>query len=163
MLGKCQDENVLILWGIPHEVSGEVLEKKFLKIFGKLGWDISPDHIEACHCVARTTDTVIAEFSKRKDCQHVWSIKKNLKKLTMVDLKLPGNNKLFTNRNLWPYYKMLWSKNKKRHSLSKIHKFFISGGMTKVNGNSSPLSITHVDNFSKHFPDVDLPPPSGSS
>ena len=57
---------------------------------------------------------------------------------------------------------MLWSKNKTRHSLSKIHKFFISGGMTKVNGNSSPLPITHVDNFSKHFPDVDLPPPSGS-
>ena len=32
--------------GIPHEVSVEVLEEKVLKIFGKLGCDISPDRIE---------------------------------------------------------------------------------------------------------------------
>ena len=93
--------------GIPHEVSVEVLEEKVLKIFGKLGCDISPDCIEACHRVGRTTDTVIVKLSKRKDCQHVWSVKKDLKKLTMEDFELPGNNKLFINRSLCPYYKML--------------------------------------------------------
>ena len=40
--------------GIPREVSGEVLEEKVLNIFGKLGCDISPDRIEACHHVGRT-------------------------------------------------------------------------------------------------------------
>ena len=64
--------------GVPDEVSGEVLEEKVLKIFGKLGCDISPDRIEACHRVGRTTDTVLVKLSKRKDCQHVWSVKKDL-------------------------------------------------------------------------------------
>ena len=109
--------------GIPREVSGEVLEEKVLNIFGKLGCDISPDRIEACHRVGRTNDTVIVKFSRRKDCQHVWSVKKDLKKLTIADFKLPGNNKLFINRSLCPYYKMLWSKSKKLHSLSKIQFF----------------------------------------
>ena len=57
--------------GIPHEVSREVLKEKVLKIFGKLGCDISPDRIEACNRVGRTSDTVIVKYSKRKDCQHV--------------------------------------------------------------------------------------------
>ena len=50
--------------GIPHEVSGEVLEEKDLKIFGKLGCNISPDRIEVCHRNGRTNDTVIVKFSK---------------------------------------------------------------------------------------------------
>ena len=89
--------------GIPHEVSEEVLEEKVLKIFGKLGCNISPDRIEACHRVGRATVTAIVKFSKRKDCQHVWSVRKDMKKLTMEDFELPGNNKLFINRSLCPY------------------------------------------------------------
>ena len=57
--------------GSSREVSGEVLQKKVSKIFVKIGCDISPDRIEACHRVGRTTDTAIVKFSKRKDCQHV--------------------------------------------------------------------------------------------
>ena len=52
---------------------------------------------ENCHCVGRTNDTVIVKFSRRKKCQHIWSVKKDLKKLTMEDLELPGNSKLFIN------------------------------------------------------------------
>ena len=115
--------------GIPREVSGEILEKKVLKklgkLFGKLGCNISPNRTEACHRVGRRTDTVIVTFSKRKDCQYVWSVKKDLKNFTMEDLELPGNNKLFINRSFCPYYKMQWSKSKKLHSLSKIHSFFL--------------------------------------
>ena len=91
---------------IPNKISGEFLEEKVLKIFGKLGYDISPDRIEACHCVGRTTDTMIIKFSKRKDYQHVWSVKKDLKKRTIEDFVLTGNNKLFINRSLCPNYKM---------------------------------------------------------
>ena len=151
--------------GIPREVSREVLVEKVLNIFGKRGCDISPDRIEACHRVGRTNDTVIVKFSRRKDCQHVWNVKKDLKKLTLEDLELPGNSKLFINRSLCPYYKMLWSKSKKLHSLSEIHSFFISGDTIKIriNENSSPLSITHVDDIGKPFPDVDLSPPSCTS
>ena len=77
---------------IPLELSGEVLEENILKIFGKLGCDISPDRIAACHRVGGTTDTVIVKFSKRKDCQHVWRDKKDLKKLTTGNLELLGSN-----------------------------------------------------------------------
>ena len=158
--------NVLILWAFLKKCLERFWRSKFFeKNFGKLGCDISPDGIEACHCVGRTADTVIVKFSKRKDCQHVWSVKKDLKKLTMEDLELPGNSKLFINRSLCPYYKMLWSKSKKLHSLGKIHSFFISGDTIKirVNENSSPSSIAHADDFGKHFPDVDLSPPSRKS
>ena len=139
--------------GIPHEVSGEVLEEKVSNVFGKLGCDISPDRTEVCHRVGRTSDTVTVKFSRPKDYRHVWSIKKDLKKLTMEDLELPGNSKLFINRSLCSYYKMLWSKSKKLHSLSKLHSFFISGDTIKirVNKNSLLLSVTHFDDLVNIF------------
>ena len=45
-------------------MSGEVPKEKVLKIFGKLGCEISLDYIEVCHRVGRTTGKVIIEFSK---------------------------------------------------------------------------------------------------
>ena len=81
---------------IPREVSGEALEETVLKIFRKLGCNISSDSTEACVSrVGRTADAVIVKFSKWKYCQHVLSIKKDLKKHTMEDFELPGNKKLF--------------------------------------------------------------------
>ena len=73
----------------------------------------------------------------------------------MVDL--PGQNKLFINKNLCPYYKVLWSKIKKKlHSLGKINSLFILRDtiMINVNENSLPSSITHIDDFRKNFPDI---------
>ena len=54
---------------------------------------------------------------------------------------------------------MLWSK---LHSLSKIYSSFISGDTIKirVNENSLPLLIMHVDKVGNYFPHVDLSPPS---
>ena len=52
----------LDIMSIPRKVSEEVLEEKVLKIFENLRCDISPDCIEACHHVVRTTDTVIVKF-----------------------------------------------------------------------------------------------------
>ena len=83
----------------------------------------------------------------------------------MEDIDLPGQKKLFINKSLCPYYKVIWAKSKKLHSLGKIHSFFISGDETikiRVSENSSPLSLTHVDDFGKYFPDVDLSPPERS-
>ena len=82
----------------------------------------------------------------------------------MENVHLPGQNKLFINKNLCPYYKVLWSKSKRLHSLCKINSFFISGDTIKVKDSeiSLPLSITHVDAFGKYFPDIDLSPPERS-
>ena len=78
----------------------------------------------------------------------------------MEDVDLPGENKLFINKNLCPYYKVIWSKSKMLHSLGKINSFFISGDTIKikVNENSLPLSVTHIDDFGKYFPNIDLSP-----
>ena len=148
--------------GIPREVSGEVLEEKVLNIFDKIGCNISPDNIESCYRISKKSDTVIVKFSRRKDCQQVWQVKKDLQKMKMEDFDLPGSGKLFINRSLCPYYKVLWSKSKKLQNLGKIHSFLISGDTTKIkiNENSPPLSVTHVDDFGNYFPDVDLSPPS---
>ena len=79
----------------------------------------------------------------------------------MVGIDLPYQNKLFINKSLCPYYKVIWAKNKKLQSLSKIHSFFVLCGTTKirVSENSPPLSLTHVDDFGKYFHDIDLSPP----
>ena len=147
--------------GIPSEVNADVLEEKVLNIFGKLGCDIPPERIVACHRISKKSSTVIVKFTRRKDCQQVWRIKKDLHKIKMEDVHLLGQNKLFINRSLCPCYKVLWSKSKKLHSLGKIFSFYISGNAIKikVNENSSPLSITHVDVFGRYFLDVDLSPP----
>ena len=114
--------------GIPSEVGADVLEEKVLNIFGRLGCDIPPERIEACHRII----TVIVKFTKRKDCQQVWSVKKDLQKIKMEDVNLPGQNKLFINRSLCPYYKVQWFKSKKLHSLGKIFSFYISGDTIKI-------------------------------
>ena len=82
----------------------------------------------------------------------------------MEDVDLPVQNKLFINKNLCPYYKILWSKSKKLQSLGKINSFVISGDTIKikVSENCLPLSITHVDDFGEYFPDIDLSPPRRS-
>ena len=61
----------------------------------------------------------------------------------MEDVDLPHQNKLFINKNLCPYHKVLWSKSKKLHSLGKINSFFVSGDTAKikVSENSPPLSL----------------------
>ena len=99
---QCSRRECLDIAGTPCEVSGEVLEE-VLNIFDKIGCRISPDHIESCHCISKKADTVVVKFSRRKDCQQVWQVKKDLQKLKMEDLDLPGSNKLFINRNLCPY------------------------------------------------------------
>ena len=65
---------------------------------------------------------------------------------------------LFVNKNLCPYYKALWSKSKKVHSFGKINSFFTSGDTSKIkiSEKSLSLSVTHVDDCVKFFPDIDL-------
>ena len=146
--------------GIPSEVIDETLEESVVGIFDKLGCSIDSDQTEACHQVSKNNNMVIVKFTRRKDCQKVWNKKKKLKNHKMEDFSLPGQGKIFINSSLCPYYKMLWSKSKELLTLGKINSFYISNTTIKIkiSENSSPLSITHVDDFGKHFPDIDLSP-----
>ena len=147
--------------GIPNTIKQDELENKVLTIFKKVGCDIKNENIEACHRVRRKNNLII-KFSKRKDCQQVYSVKKDLGKLDMKEVDLPEGTQVYINQSLCPYYKSLWSKSKKLRTLGKIHSFLISNSTIKLKlqENSVPVAITHNSDFQKYFPDVDLSPPN---
>ena len=76
----------------------------------------------------------------------------------MEDIGLTGDNKAFINHSLCPYYRVLWSKSKLLLTMGKINRLMVSNGTVKVKIRkiSAPISITHADDFTKYFPDVDL-------
>ena len=104
------------------------------------------------------------KFYCRKDCQNVLKAKKELIKLDMKEIGFPEDNPIFVNQSLCTYYRVLWSKAKRLHSLKRISSFYVSGGTVKIkiSENSLPLPITHVSDFKEHFPDVSLAQPSES-
>ena len=97
-------------------------------------------------------------FSRRKDCQHVLWVKKEI-------FGFHGENKIYINRSLCQYHRKLWSKSKKLHSMGRIHNFYVAGESTKikVHENSTLLAIAHANDFKYHFLDVDLSPTSISN
>ena len=125
-------QECLELASIPSTVAQDELEGKVVDILNKVGSIVDNDKIEACHRISRNNDRVIIKFSRRKNCQHVLSVKRDLKKLNMDEVGLPENCKVFINQSLCFYYKLLWSKSKKLHSMGKIHNFFISNGTVQV-------------------------------
>ena len=70
---------------------------------------------------------------------------------------------MYINQSLCPYYRILWSKDKRLQNIGS--NFYISSGTIKINvtENSSPITIMHLDNFKIHFPDIDLSPPTDAS
>ena len=136
----------------------KILDEKVIQVFEKDGCNTDSSNIEACYCITKKNDRIIVKFSRRKDCQRVLSVKKNLQKLKMEDIGLTGDNKVFINHSLCPYYRVLWSKSKVLPSMGKINRLMVSNGTVKVNISeiSAPISTTHADDFTKYFPDIDL-------
>ena len=84
-----------------------------------------------------------------------------MSKITMEDIQLIGDNKIYINQSLCPYYRMLWSKSKSQHRMGKIFAYYLSNGNVKIKKqeNSQQLIISHTSDLESHFPDVDLKPP----
>ena len=76
--------------GIPSGMETDALEKKVVAIFEKLGCIILTEHIEACHRITKKNPTVIVQFSRRKNCQQVWDVKRHLQRIKMEDIDLPN-------------------------------------------------------------------------
>ena len=149
---------------ISSEVEVDALEEKVVAIFERLVCNIPTERIESCHRISKKNPTVIVKFSWRKDFQQVWDVKKNLQKIKIGNIDLSDQNKLLIEKSLCPYYKVIWAKSKTLHSLGKIYSFFFSGDRIKlrVTENNSLLFLTHVEDFGKYFPDIDLSPPKRS-
>ena len=99
-------------------------------------------------------DRVIVKFLRRKDCDQFLSVKRDLRKVKLEDTGLRGSNSIFVN----PSLRMLWSKSKRLFDLGKINNIYVSSGKIKIRiqENSKTLAKTHVEDFKKYFPDVDL-------
>ena len=151
--------------GVRRQVDSKHLEEKVLSIFQKVSCTIAPEFIDDCHQLGKNNDRVIVKFTCRKDCRQVLQVKKDLKDLTADDLDLPRGTKIFVNQSLCPYYRILWSKTKRLQSMGKINSFFISGGTVKIriDENSKPLAITHLDDLAINLSGVDLSPPPKAS
>ena len=134
------------------------LERKVIHFFEQVGCNMDSTNIEACHRITKRNDRVIVTFFTRKDCQRVLSVKKNLQKLKMKDIGLTGDNEVFINHSLFPYYRILWSKWKVFLNMSKINRLKVSNRTVKVKISEirAPISITHADDFTKYFPDINL-------
>ena len=139
--------------GIPRQADDKHLEAKVLSIFQKVDCTIAPEFIDDCHRLSKNSNRVIVKFTRRKDCKQVLQVKKDLKDLTADDLDLPQGTKIFVNQSLCPYYRILWSKTKRLQSMGKVNSFFISGRTKniKIDENSKPLAITHLDSLSINF------------
>ena len=109
--------------GIPSEMEADALGEKVLAIFEKLWCNIPNERMKTCHRISKKNPTVIVKFSRKKDCQQVWDVKRDLRKIKMEDIDLPGQNKLFINKRLSPYYKVTLATRKKLYSLGKTHSF----------------------------------------
>ena len=55
--------------------------------------------------------------------------------------------RIFISSTIYPYYEVLWSKSKKLIALGKVNSFYFLNGTIriKINENSSPPSVNHVD------------------
>ena len=155
---QCSRKECVEVVGIPRQLDDKHLEAKVLSIFQKVGWTIAPEFTDDCHQLGKNNDRVIVKFTRRKDCKQVLQVKKDLKDLTVDDFDLSQGTKKIVNQSLCPYYRILWSKAKRLQSMGKINNFFISGGTVKVkiDENSKPLAITHLDDLAINFPGADL-------
>ena len=146
--------------GIPNSVNNNELEHKVLIVFQKVGCELSPRDFKACHRLRKNSNSVVVKFSRRKVCEQIMSVKKDLKKLKMQDIGLSGNQSIFINTSLCTYYRMLWSKCKRLYEAGNIRYFYISCDTIKIKitENSSHIAITHTQNFTKYFPEVDSLP-----
>ena len=86
--------------GIPKEVEQKNLKSKVMSVLEKVGCKIDPDNIEDCHRLSKKSDNTIIKFSRRKDCQHVFRVKRDTRKLNLEYLGFRGENKIYTNWSL---------------------------------------------------------------
>ena len=114
----------------PDSVQNNELEDKVLTIFRKIGSEVSPRNIEACHRLKKDNGRV--KFSRRKNCEQIMSVKKDLKHLKIQEVGLPGNRLIYINSSLCPCYRIMWSKCRILHDLGKISNFYISSATIKV-------------------------------
>ena len=131
--------------GIPSSVSDNNLEDVICKAITKAGTEVPDKDIEDCHRVGKRGTTIV-KFCKRKVSKQVLNVRKDLTKLSMEDLQLTGQGKLYIKQSLFSYCRVLWSKSKSLHRVGKVFSYYVSNGTIKIKIQETlqPLSIMHT-------------------
>ena len=82
--------------GIPSSVSDNHLRDVLCKAIMNASVEASDKYIEDCRRVGKKGTTVV-KFCKRKVSKQVLNVRKDLTKLSMEDLQLTGQRKLYIN------------------------------------------------------------------
>ena len=126
------------------------------QIFRSLDCNVNKEDLDACHWL-KDKERVIVKFCRRKDCEKVSKAKNDLRKLNTTNLDLPEGSKIFVNQSLCSYYRLLWLANKKLHGKGRTFGWYVFGSVKiKLEENSRPLNISHMEDFKKYFRDVDF-------
>ena len=144
--------------GIPNSIKDDDLEGKVVEVFDKLGVVIKEENVEACHRIKHSSERTIIKLSRRKDCQQIMKVKKDLRNMDLSETSLPVNTNLFVNESLCSYYNCLWSSCKKLKMSNKIYCFYTVNGTIKVKHHESdlPVPITHIEDLKKLVPGYDF-------
>ena len=146
--------------GIPSLANVKDLEGKVCTVFNRIGVAAKPDDTEACHGLYNDKKTIF-KFSNRKVCQQVLRVKKELKNIDPSEFDFPEDTAIFIiyiTAILYSYYKMLWNKCKKLLEKKLIYTYFTSNGNIpyRIRENGNIHTITHITDFKKNFPDIDI-------
>ena len=133
------------------------MKGKVCTVFNRIGFVVKPDDIEACHRLYNDKKTMV-KFSKRKVCQQVLRVKKELKNIDSSEFDFPEGTAIFINESLCSYYKMLWNKCKKLREKKLIYTYFTSNENIRyrIRENGNVNTVTHITDFRKNFLDIDI-------
>ena len=122
----------------------------------KAGVDINADDIEDCHRVGNKSQTII-KFGERKVSRQVLSVRKDLYKVKTSDIDLKGKVLSISIRASAPATRYYGPK-PKHYQKGKFDSFYVFNGNIKIRlqENVRPITISHIHNFIKYFPGVDL-------
>ena len=141
--------------GLPDSTT----DNEVCSIFKKIGVDVSVDNIEACHPLkSDNKNKIIVKFSKRKDCQAVLENKKKLKNLSNEELGVETNSKVFVNKSLCKYYKLLWSQCKWLCNDKMMFAFWTTNGSLKLKFRQDGCvhTISHFEDLKELFPEYEF-------
>ena len=105
----------------------------------------------------------LSNFQNKKLCQQVLREKKELQNVDPSEFDFPEGTAIFIIKSFCSYYKMLWNKCKKLLGKKNIyiHVFYLifrTNGKIRysIRENGSVHTITHIADFKKNFPDIDI-------
>ena len=113
----CSRRECLNIIGISSSFNINDLEHRVCRVFNRIGVDVKPDDIEACHRLYNVKKTIV-KFSKQKLCQQVLQVKKDLKNIDISKFDFAKGTVIFFNGSLCSYYTLLLDKGKWKCSYS---------------------------------------------